>query len=237
MRKLRILLADYTRQQLEFLRKSISSDPAFEIIGACTDGKQAFQLALAARPDMIVCDVVLPMLDGPTLLERFSHMQRRPAFIFVSSISSDVIAKQVGLLGAEYFLLKPYDPQRLREVIHLAAETRAALNQPTEDERQHEVYRCLVRHGYVSHVQGFQYLASGIQLALGDPSLLNNLSKALYVQIAERHHTSVARVERDIRHAISTTCDRTGQPRVTNGQLLRRMVGELLDESGQPPQC
>lgn len=237
MRKLRILLAEYNQQQLENLRHSVATDPAFEIIGACTDGMQAFCLAQAAHPDMIVCDVLLPTLDGLNLLERLSHMKQRPAFIFTSSLSNDVIARQAGLLGAEYFLLKPYDPQRLREVIHLAAEARAVLRQPTEDERKHKVYRCLVGHGYVSHVQGFQYLATGIQLALNDPSLLNNLTKGLYQQIAARHHTQAIRVERDIRHAITTTCSRTGQPCLSNRQILQRLVAELMDDPDQLSQC
>ncbi|MDO4355869.1 MAG: sporulation initiation factor Spo0A C-terminal domain-containing protein [Clostridia bacterium] len=228
MRKLRILLADHTQQQLDYLYDCISSDPTFEIVGACADGQQAFNLARAAQPDMIVCDVILPVLDGLNLLERFVHTQIRPMFIFTSSLSNDLVAQQVSLLGAEYFLLKPFKAKRLCEIIHMSADSHLSRDQKLAgNDPQHEIYRLLISHGFISHIHGFQYLATGVLLAHRNPALLNNLSKELYVQIADRHHTSAARVERDIRHAIVTTCTRTGSSHITNGMMLRHLVSEL----------
>lgn len=231
MQKLHVLLADSSPKQLTRLHESISVDPAIEVIGTCTDGLQTFNLARATHPDLIVCDVVLPSLDGLSLLKRYSRASIRPAFILTSSLSSDLIAQQAGLLGAEYFLLKPFDPEKLREVIHLSAEFRTRSRSTFPDEPSHQVYRILVRYGFLSHMRGFQYLATGVQRALAEPSLLHNLNKALYVQIAECHHTSAARVERDIRHAITTTCSRTGMPHLTNGAMLRRIVQELRKQT------
>lgn len=93
------------------------------------DGKQALSLVQANRPDLILLDMRMPVMDGLTVL---THLRAEPATcsIPVVALSADVggqWTKNRALeLGARYFVQKPYEIKRLLAAVD------AALHQPRQ---------------------------------------------------------------------------------------------------------
>lgn len=66
-----------------------------------------------------------------------------------------------------------------------------------------EIREYLIRLGFKPNLDGFDYIASAIELCLEDASHMDYITKSLYPSIASLHSSTAPRVERAIRHAIS----------------------------------
>lgn len=65
----------------------------------------------------------------------------------------------------------------------------------------------LTKLGVPSHLKGYRFLVTGLQMMVEDPSTADLVTKRLYPDIATAHNTTASRVERGIRHAIETVWD------------------------------
>lgn len=90
----------------------------FEAIGA-ENGKMGVELALKDPPDMILCDVMMPELDGYDVLQSLrSHPQTATIpFIFMTAKADRVDIRQGMELGADDYLTKPYTPDEVLKAI------------------------------------------------------------------------------------------------------------------------
>ena len=70
--------------------------------------------------------------------------------------------------------------------------------------------------GVPAHIKGYQYLREAIMMVVNDIELINEITKQLYPEIADRYNTTPSRVERAIRHAIEVSWSR-GRLETTNG--------------------
>ena len=66
----------------------------------------------------------------------------------------------------------------------------------------------LHKTGVPAHIKGYQYLRTAIILTVGDPDIINYVTKRLYPDVAEIFLTTPSRVERAMRHAIELAWDR-----------------------------
>jgi DNA-binding response OmpR family regulator len=86
------------------------------------DGMVALDRIADDRPDAVVLDVMMPVLDGWGVLERLQGRPDRPPVIVVSAYLSTANVDRARDLGAAGFLAKPYDPDELvRRVAALLA--------------------------------------------------------------------------------------------------------------------
>lgn len=87
------------------------------------NGEEGLILALTHRPDLIVCDVIMPGIDGYEVLRQLKQKVETSdiPFIFSSSLSEKVDKFQAMALGANDYLVKPFDPQTLLDVIEKMA--------------------------------------------------------------------------------------------------------------------
>jgi DNA-binding NarL/FixJ family response regulator len=71
--RIRVLLADDTPEIRRLLRLNLELDGRFEIVGEAADGAEAVALAQSLRPDAVVLDLAMPVMDGlqaiPVILE------------------------------------------------------------------------------------------------------------------------------------------------------------------------
>jgi DNA-binding response OmpR family regulator len=87
------------------------------------DGVTALERIAEERPDVVVLDVMMPVLDGWGVLERLRLDTRPPPVLVVSAKSSTADVQRARELGAGDYLSKPYDPDELlRRVAALVAE-------------------------------------------------------------------------------------------------------------------
>jgi len=106
MKKITVLLAEDHMIVREGLRKMLELEGDFEIVGEAQDGRKAVALAKKFRPDVVLMDIAMPLLNG---LEATRQLQRElPAtrVLMLSAHSDDAYVKNAAESGAVGFLLK-----------------------------------------------------------------------------------------------------------------------------------
>ncbi|MDD2433518.1 MAG: sporulation transcription factor Spo0A, partial [Clostridia bacterium] len=143
-------------------------------------------------------------------------------------------------LGADYFILKPFDldtlANRIRQLfngltVSAPSPVLGAYQQPLIRSRNLdlEVTNIIHQMGVPAHIKGYQYLRDSILLVIEDVGLLSAITKELYPAIAEKYETTPSRVERAIRHAIELAWDRG------NVDLMNKFFGYTINiERGKP---
>lgn len=114
---LRVIIVDDEELGREVLRLRLESVPDVEIIGEASHGKEAVELILALRPDLVFLDVQMPELDGLGVLEAVAP-EYLPAVVFVTA--HDEYAIRAFEHHALDYLLKPVSPRRLLAALERA---------------------------------------------------------------------------------------------------------------------
>jgi CheY-like chemotaxis protein len=110
----RILHVDDEPDIREVVEMSLSLDPGFTV-RSCESGQEALSEAVEWAPDMILCDVMMPVMDGPATLAR---LRERPQTAKIPVIFMTARAQRRELehfkeLGAAGVICKPFDPMTL----------------------------------------------------------------------------------------------------------------------------
>lgn len=88
-----------------------------EIIGEAADGASALKLARETRPDLILLDICMPILNGLELMEQFQKEQLNCDIIVLSGYDEFEYAQQCIKYGVHDYLLKPIDKQKLKDTV------------------------------------------------------------------------------------------------------------------------
>jgi len=104
--KLSVLLVDDNQDELRHLRKLLSQDERFEVIGEATSGRQGIKLARSKRPDLALVDVRMDGLDGFETTERITTDQPGTRVILISVTKSRAYAEEARRVGAVAYLPK-----------------------------------------------------------------------------------------------------------------------------------
>ncbi len=107
--KARTLIVDDEPLARERLRALLSSEPDFEVLGECSDGRSALEAILRDVPDVVFLDVQMPEMDGFEVLSMVGD-QASPRVVFVTAY--DQFAVRAFDVHAVDYLLKPFDKER-----------------------------------------------------------------------------------------------------------------------------
>lgn len=223
MEKLNIAIADDNERMLQLLDQIVSSDDELQVVGKAGNGEELIDIIRNKKPDVVLLDIIMPKLDGLAVMDRVNHEPelKKPAFIVISAVSQEKMTEDAFALGADYYILKPFDNDtvvnRIKRV--RTRETRSygkmkKINgyesQKSYMERNLEADVTNIIHevGVPAHIKGYQYLRDAIIMSVNDMEMLNSITKILYPTIAKRHQTTPSRVERAIRHAIEVAWSR-----------------------------
>ena len=218
--KTRVLIADASADFCKLLNDIISAEEDMEAVGAAGDGVEALTLAAELRPDVILLDVVLPRLDGLSLLRRLPETAPGSRVIVLSGFFNDKVVADCSALGVDYFIPKPCDTSslltRIRQLVSEqqskmpseGIDCRAAQNVNPDGELEPLVTGVIHEIGVPAHIKGYQYLREAIILTIKDMDMINAVTKVLYPEVAKKFNTTPSRVERAIRHAIEVAWDR-----------------------------
>ncbi|MBP3886089.1 MAG: response regulator, partial [Cellulosilyticum sp.] len=113
--KMKILIADDNKDFSDILMEFINRQEDMEVIDVAGNGEQACDLITEVQPDIVILDVIMPYLDGIGVLERVNTMplEKRPLFVMLSAVGQDKITERALALGAEYYIVKPFDMETL----------------------------------------------------------------------------------------------------------------------------
>lgn len=219
--KTRILMIDSNQEFCRQFTELLRGEKDLEVIGSASDGFEGLAMAEELKPDMLLLELVLPKLDGLSVLRRLPELGYRGKVMVLSGFVNNNIINDCSNSGADYFMPKPCDTASLVARIRDIAGT-AELKYPTAgvDCRDFAVARrtdieletvvtdIIHEVGVPAHIKGYQYLREAIILTIKDMDMINAVTKVLYPEVAKRFNTTPSRVERAIRHAIEVAWDR-----------------------------
>lgn len=223
--KIRVVCADDNKEFGDILYEYLSSQPDIEVVGVARDGLEACDLIMSEKPDIAVIDIIMPHLDGLGVLEKIGSLSldKKPLFIVLSAVGQDKITQRALKMGAEYYIVKPFDmdvlASRIRQLKDISQgyvikfesmqEPKAHYNKfvPTRN-LETEVTNIMHEIGVPAHIKGYQYLRDAIMMVVKDIDIINSITKQLYPSVAKEYNTTASRVERAIRHAIEVAWSR-----------------------------
>ena len=225
--KIKIVLADDNKDFCQVLKEYLSNEEDIEILGIAKDGIEALDLVKRTQPDLLVLDVIMPHLDGLGVIEKLNAMDipKMPKIIVLSAVGQDKITQSAINLGADYYIVKPFDfvifINRIRELVsnktaHIEPKSRVNTDiQMTRSDFvknsgniETEITNIIHEIGVPAHIKGYLYLREAIKMVIDNVELLGAVTKELYPSIAKKFNTTPSRVERAIRHAIEVAWSR-----------------------------
>ncbi len=118
---IKVLLADDHPLMLLGLGTMLEGYPEMSVVGTASDGAAAFEKAAATKPDVMVFDIVMPVMDGISLCRRMRAELPDVALLALSSDTSQATLKQLLHIGIDGFLPKTADDQTIVEAIRSVA--------------------------------------------------------------------------------------------------------------------
>ncbi|NPV52852.1 MAG: sporulation transcription factor Spo0A [Firmicutes bacterium] len=237
--KIRVLIVDDNRDLCEVLQEFIGEQGDMEPIGVAYNGIDALDRIEKAKPDVVVLDIIMPHLDGLGVLERLnkSDQAKRPRILMLTAIGQEHMTQKVVEMGADYYIMKPFDmetlTQRIRQLMEAAPDEKRkkviCASNPLMRDLDAQITEIIHEIGIPANIRGYLYLREAILLVMKEMNLLGRVTKVLYPKIAEKYNTTPPRVERAIRHAIEIAWSRG------NIELLNSIFGHTIDmEKGKP---
>ncbi len=94
-------------------------EAGFEVVGEAGDGETAVQLAMDLRPDVVVMDVKMPVLDGISAAERIGKAHVAPV-VLLTAFSQTELVERARDAGAMAYVVKPFSPADLLPALEIA---------------------------------------------------------------------------------------------------------------------
>ncbi|MDD3654240.1 MAG: sporulation transcription factor Spo0A [Desulfotomaculaceae bacterium] len=231
---IRLLIADDNREFCELLKEFINQQEDFELVAVASNGLEALQMIDETGPDVIVLDIIMPHLDGIGVLENLANndMDNKPKVIMLTAFGQESVTQRAVELGADYYILKPFDFNVLATRIRQLSEGLNVAQYITPSKPRNldvAVTNIIHEMGVPAHIKGYFYLRDAILMVINDVNLLGAVTKELYPMIAMKYQTTPSRVERAIRHAIELAWDRG------NIDMMTKFFGYTINlERGKP---
>src|SRR5579884_3570986 len=118
---IRIVIADDHSVVRQGLRMFLGLDPELEVVGEAADGAEALRLAKQLRPDVVVMDLLMPVMDGIAATAAIRRELPDTEVLALTSVLEDAPVIEVMRAGAIGYLLKDVDGDELCRAIHAAA--------------------------------------------------------------------------------------------------------------------
>lgn len=110
--RLRLLVVDDSAVVRRLVVRILNDDPRLEVVAEAADGEQAVRIATEQRPDVIVMDCVMPVVDGLDATRQIMRESPTPIVLLSASYQSDAVSRSFAALeaGALTLVAKPSGP-------------------------------------------------------------------------------------------------------------------------------
>ena len=224
MEKLNVGIADDNENMIRILSDIVGRDEEMRVIGTAKDGEEAYEMIKNKEPDVVLLDIVMPKLDGLGVIDKVNRdrtLKKHPNFIMVSAIGQERVTEDAFRLGADYYIMKPFNKDTIIDRIRMIKNRDSAQGHEKRKVNPYELPQAISKRnlesdvtdmiheiGVPAHIKGYQYLREAIMMSVSDIEMLNSITKILYPTIAKKYQTTSSRVERAIRHAIEVAWSR-----------------------------
>ena len=114
---IRVVLVDDQALFRAGIRMLVASQPDLEVVGEAGDGREAMEVVGATRPDVVLMDIRMPVMDGLTATSEILAQPDPPRIVMLTTFDLDEAAARAIRQGASGFLLKDADPEFLLAAI------------------------------------------------------------------------------------------------------------------------
>ncbi len=211
-KQLKVIIAD-DKTELAKACADVLREDGMEVTFTAKDGQSVLDGIAANKPDAVLMDMFMPVLDAVGVLDRIDglNLEHKPDVIVMSGYDDPRFEHAALSHGAAYYLLKPFNVDGLADCIRSLVGWSAGTANPLQDERSElelQITEIMHQIGVPAHIKGYHYLRESIILSVEQPEIINSITKQLYPTVAKIFSTTSSRVERAIRHAIEVAWDR-----------------------------
>ena len=243
MGKIKLAIADDNKELVKTMAIYFEKHPEIDIIWTAHNGEVCLTMLEEQAPDILLLDIIMPHLDGIAVLETIGQSSKFPDLhiIMLTAFGQEDVMTQAANLGASYFMLKPFEFDRLTNQIFQVSGTKKptiAISNPGGGQAPGTVSQKVLdttitgiikEIGVPAHIKGYAFLREAIQMVYSDVELLGSVTKILYPDIATKFNTTPSRVERAIRHAIEVAWNRG------NYEVISKMFGYTVHHLKSKP--
>ncbi len=221
MKKLKVLIADAQNEVRKQLVKSLKKDQRIEVVGEAENGREAYELYVEQKPDIVLFELLLPIYDGYTLLEKMKQHDGKinTIYIMVTSINKDVFISEALDRGVNYIMIKPFDYEIIPDKIEkIYTRINEILKENSYEKSYNDIPIFRQPHtlqpidmvisnklneiGVPARLKGYRYMITAVKEVISNEGALEGVTKVLYPDVAKKHNSTPQRVEKAIRHAI-----------------------------------
>jgi len=179
---IRVVLVDDQALFRAGIRMLVASQPDLEVVGEAGDGREALAVVATTRPDVVLMDIRMPVMDGLTATAEILARPEPPRIVMLTTFDLDEAAARAIRQGASGFLLKDADPEFLlaairtvhagsaviaagatRELFEYFSDSQRAKQEPAEfaslTGREREIFALAARGLSNSEIAGSEYLS------------------------------------------------------------------------------
>lgn len=211
MEKIKVLMIDDNVNLIQMVEDYFEDNSKIEIVGKAYDGEEGLKIIKEGnlKYDLIILDLIMPKKDGMAVLKELKSENIASNVIVATSYNAPDTIRKVSELGANYYILKPFDLNDLEDKI---LDTFSEMDKRTinlfSNNLQKSISKLLHELGMPAHIKGYQYIREAISMVYDNPEIVGGITKELYPELAIKFDTTVSRVERAIRHAIEVSWNR-----------------------------
>jgi DNA-binding NarL/FixJ family response regulator len=125
---IKLILADDEAMIRGGIRAILASDPGVEVVAEAADGREALALTLEHRPDVVLMDIRMPVMDGLAATAEIKREVPATSVLVLTTFSEDEYVSRALGSGASGFMLKSGDPNELLTGVRAAAAGAAYLS-------------------------------------------------------------------------------------------------------------
>ena len=230
-KKVNVLVVDNDEKTTDSIKKYFSSHSSINVVKTCSNGKEALDYILhfPDKFDLILMDILLPIVDGIELLDKMKHNFISKKVIIISGYKKDLIIDRLSSYEVNYCMLKPFSMESLEKRIIEIYEEEDKPNHNSSDNVLLSISNILHSLGMPSHIKGYQYIRDSILMMYDNPEMIGGITKEIYPEVADKYETTSSRVERAIRHAIEVSWTRGDY------DLMEEIFGNSVDYDRAKP--
>jgi DNA-binding NarL/FixJ family response regulator len=125
---IRVVVVDDEPMVCAHLRTILGSAPDIEVVDEAHDGAAGVEAVTRARPDVVLMDLRMPVLDGIAAIERIVKLSNPPVVVVLTTFDADQYVLRALRAGAAGFLVKSTPPEDLIGLVRVAAEGHTVLS-------------------------------------------------------------------------------------------------------------
>lgn len=233
MRPIKIGLVDDNREFCSLLQNFFVTQQAqIEVLFVAHHGLDAIKLLSEHTIDVLLLDLIMPQLDGYGVLEWLKSNSQKLKVIVFSAFAQEEAARKAVALGADYYILKPFNlavlSKRITDIAASQSNNVISTKKPLNN-LENEVSFILQKLKIPIHYKGYNYLKDAVLLTVKEPNLINEVTKKLYPLIAQQYKTVPNSVERSMRFAIEAAWNKG------DIETMNKLFGYCIDDrKGKP---